>query len=373
MSSIYQVIYLLAYILTIIYLVVIGCYMLMHHDHQSSTPGELIAKRRMTFTLGVSMHVWALDLFLYLPPMLLHYQPDDPIYSLLFIITLALTTPLYYIVMYTLMQRRFNLWRIIVLIGSPFLLLIFWHIIDPLQKAPAFVASAIEIILIAILLILHTREYRIYKHRVKTEYSEMTDRDLHWSYATLYGFAAQSILFLMYQLMWTPLHEIIYFALSLINITALCFCTCTHKTIDDNDNDGGDDNDDDGDDNDNYNYVLNASIEQKLKSHCEDSLLFLNPELSLDMLCKCLAINRTYLGMYFRKRGISFYRYINTLRVEYAYKLMCDSPELSIREVSEQSGFRTQTTFRKMFREVKGCLPSEVKTTLSSDSTNHKT
>lgn len=67
------VIYLMAYICTIIYLMVLGGCMLVHRDNPLATHGEQEAKRWMTRTMAVSLFVTVFESLLYLPPMLLGY------------------------------------------------------------------------------------------------------------------------------------------------------------------------------------------------------------------------------------------------------------------------------------------------------------
>lgn len=104
---------------------------------------------------------------------------------------------------------------------------------------------------------------------------------------------------------------------------------------------------------------LHALIRQKLKVMCEDKKLYLDPELTREGLSAAIKVNRTYLSRYFHEVGTTYYQYINNLRVEYAAQLIKADPTLSLIEVCMRSGFSNSSTFRRSFREVKGCLPSE--------------
>lgn len=53
-----------------------------------------------------------------------------------------------------------------------------------------------------------------------------------------------------------------------------------------------------------------------------------------------------------------FTEYLNLQRVKYAQNLLSDS-ELSITEICYRSGFKSSSTFNRVFRELRGCAPSE--------------
>lgn len=373
-ASTNMVIYLMGYVITIIYFVVLGCYILAQNGSPLSTRGELAAKRRMTRTAGVGMFVVAFEWLAYLPPILCNWQTDYYIYKVYFISMLALNTPVVYSVMFAVFQRKVDLKRWICALGLPFLLLAVWQLIAPPNTMIlVYTGAALSLASYLFLLIKFANEYRIYVRRIQSEYSETSGREIAWSWICFSAFTVQGILFVVYQLFWSPKLEIIYHIFTIVNFGYLCFCICRQVTIDLDVVDDGlqcEDKDEstnnaerEGSQEDN---ILYSNIEEKLKTLCEERLLFLDPELTRETLALRLAINRTYLGMYFHRKNQTFYQYINTLRVEYACRLIQDSPHLSIRKVAEQSGFRSQTTFRKVFLEVMGCLPSEVRTHLQS-------
>lgn len=104
---------------------------------------------------------------------------------------------------------------------------------------------------------------------------------------------------------------------------------------------------------------VNNVIRLKLKAVCEDECLFLDPDLTREMLCSAIKVNRTYLSEYLRNEGLTYYNYINGLRIRYAVKLLRSHPDLPLLDVSFRSGFSNPATFRRAFRDIMGCLPSE--------------
>ena len=356
------VIYFCFYIAVALYLVILGCFMLTRRKNPCSTHGEIVVKQRMTCTVGVLMLVWATAWLIYLPAMLHGCGKDHPVYELLFLTALLLDTPMIYQVMLAIVQRKSDVVRETGVIVLPFLILTAWYIVMPEggnTRLPCHIAAILSISLIIFFLVRYVSEYRLYIQRVRSEYSETSGREIIWSWSCFAGFAIQLMIFVLYSYLWTPWLEIVYMVLIVVNATYLCHCTYKQKPID---YDVVDDvKPDPSKEVKIEEKAFYALIEQRLESLCEKKLLFLEPDLTRETLCLRLNIGRTYLGMYLHSRGLTFYQYINTLRVEYAIKLMEENPEMPIREVSELSGFRSQTTFRKVFKEVMGCLPSEIR------------
>lgn len=107
-------------------------------------------------------------------------------------------------------------------------------------------------------------------------------------------------------------------------------------------------------------------IRHKLKTLCEDEKVFLDPDLTREMLCSIIKVNRTYLSDYLRNEGMTYYNYINTLRINYAVELLRTTPELPLVDVSYRCGYSNPATFRRAFRDIMGCLPSEYVENLAS-------
>lgn len=355
-----MVIYLTTYVLVIIYFVVLGCWMLAQRGNPLLTRGEQEAKRRMTRTMGVAMFVAALEWFIYFPLMLYDFVRDAYAYKILFNVMLMMSTPTIYSIMFAVVQRKVNILGWICALGAPFLFLAVWQAYLPVDNnIPIYIGAALSVASYIFLLIRFSSEYRIYVHRIRSEYSETTSREIAWSWICFSASAVQGTLYVAYELFWEASLEILYMIFTLVNLGYICFCISRQRTIDVDvvrEPEAVAEMEDKPE-----NITFYANIEQKLQGLCNEKFLFLNPDITLETLALRLSINRTYLGMYFRKRKMTFYQYINTLRVEYAYKLMQDNPHMSIRKVAEQSGFRSQTTFRKVFKEVMGCLPSEMK------------
>lgn len=360
--------YLIAYILTVFYYFILGCILFAQRAAPNSTRIERENKLNMLHSVGGIMFFEAIDYVLYIPAIWGSGNDVDKFINVCFLVTMMIETPLLYIVMHAIVQKRVNTWRWTIFTASPFLALTLWYVLTPSQltgRLPVFIASVFSVLYTLFLLFRYSKEYRHYIQCLKSEYSNISSREIIWSWSCFCGFAAQMIVFQIYAYNRTPQTELVYWALSLINAAYLCYCTCRQKTLDmEFSEDNNENKTAEAVPSPSEEYVEKSFfsiIEQKLQSVCKEKHLFLDPDLTREMLCRHLSISSTYLKQYFHSRNLTFYQYINTLRVEYAYKLMEENPSMPIHKVSELSGFRSQTTFRKMFQEVKGCLPSEIK------------
>lgn len=58
-----------------------------------------------------------------------------------------------------------------------------------------------------------------------------------------------------------------------------------------------------------------------LRKHCEETQLYLQHDLSLKTVAQVCNTNRTYLGRYFASQGLTYYTYINKLRINHFQSL----------------------------------------------------
>ena len=101
--------------------------------------------------------------------------------------------------------------------------------------------------------------------------------------------------------------------------------------------------------------VLFKVIQEKM----ENERIYLNPGLSVVDLAKSIGSNRTYVSASINSQsGKSFATYVNTYRVEYAKTIMKKDGKLSIAQVAEMSGFASEESFRRNFRNITGKTPS---------------
>lgn len=88
-------------------------------------------------------------------------------------------------------------------------------------------------------------------------------------------------------------------------------------------------------------------------------------ELSLESIADIFSYSPTYLSKMFQKNAkINYKAYLQSVRVEYAYKELTDTDK-KISEIAENHGFSNQKAFAKEFQKKYGMLPSEYRKKLS--------
>jgi len=107
----------------------------------------------------------------------------------------------------------------------------------------------------------------------------------------------------------------------------------------------------------------NNGLVQRLEDLMRTEQLFINPSLTRKILAERLHTNENYLASAIRNghNGQTFSDYINSLRLEYAHHLLITKPELSIKEITNASGFPSYKYFHKLFHEEFGISPSKFK------------
>ena len=103
-----------------------------------------------------------------------------------------------------------------------------------------------------------------------------------------------------------------------------------------------------------------SSLFNTIVEKMEKEMVFLQPGLSVVDLAKSIGSNRTYVSTSINTHsGKSFALFVNTYRVEYAKTIMEKDGKLSIAQVAEMSGFASEESFRRNFRNITGKSPSD--------------
>ena len=116
-------------------------------------------------------------------------------------------------------------------------------------------------------------------------------------------------------------------------------------------------------------YLLNSRVRQRDTSRSVDSEVitaamgYINThfreELSLDDVAEFAGFSRYYFSRSFKKQtGYSFKDYLCQKRLQVAMDLLIRS-NIAMREVAIESGFGSVATFNRVFREKKGCTPTQ--------------
>jgi AraC-like DNA-binding protein len=85
---------------------------------------------------------------------------------------------------------------------------------------------------------------------------------------------------------------------------------------------------------------------------------FTNPELDLDSVAARIGANRDKINDILKMElGMTFTRYINTLRLTEAARLLLDQPGTPIAEIAHSVGYANASYFNRLFKEEYGCTP----------------
>ena len=84
-------------------------------------------------------------------------------------------------------------------------------------------------------------------------------------------------------------------------------------------------------------------------------------KISLEEIASHFYLSREYFSRFFRQNmGVTFSRYVNQIRLMHIYHDLCSTGE-GVMELSEKHGFANYKLFNRMFREIYGCKPSDVR------------
>lgn len=89
----------------------------------------------------------------------------------------------------------------------------------------------------------------------------------------------------------------------------------------------------------------------------EEEKFYLDTEVNIDWISSKLGTNRHYVSDYLnRVMHVTFYEYVNTLRLTYAEQLLKEGKE-KLADIGFICGFNSDHTFRRLFKEKFGCTP----------------
>lgn len=101
----------------------------------------------------------------------------------------------------------------------------------------------------------------------------------------------------------------------------------------------------------------------------EKEQLFLDPELSLDVLSSKLGISKSYLSALINQTtNKNFYHFVNSYRTEYLISLfkVNKDKKFTILSLAYDAGFNSKSTFQSFFKKYKGKTPTQFIKTLEA-------
>ncbi len=115
--------------------------------------------------------------------------------------------------------------------------------------------------------------------------------------------------------------------------------------------------------------AMQTSIRTDIATRLEEWIAadgYTRPGLTITDVANDLLTNRTYLSSYINTTyDTTFREWITRLRIEYAKRLLLGSPELTVQDVSERSGFQSTSHFIRIFKERTACPPAKWRKTVS--------
>lgn len=105
--------------------------------------------------------------------------------------------------------------------------------------------------------------------------------------------------------------------------------------------------------NSNKYYDIFESICEYIKKNC-------NSDISVNDLADMCSFSTSHFIRLFKQfTNVTYSSYINQCRISRAKQLIATKPELSITEVSLQSGFSSIATFNRLFKQYVNCSPTQ--------------
>jgi two-component system, response regulator YesN len=85
-------------------------------------------------------------------------------------------------------------------------------------------------------------------------------------------------------------------------------------------------------------------------------------------LAEVLQVTPNYLSSLFhKKQGITFVKYVTSIRMLKAKELLLTEPDCKVQEVAQRVGYLSSRHFTKLFVEQYGCYPSEIRKKLGEN------
>lgn len=103
------------------------------------------------------------------------------------------------------------------------------------------------------------------------------------------------------------------------------------------------------------------SLAQRIEEIVTEQNLYLQNNLKVSDIATRLNTNRLYVSAAINNEmHISFSDYINKKRVEHAVRLIRENPQMTMYEIAERSGFSSDKSFYRNFRNITGKSPKHI-------------
>ncbi|WP_407401827.1 helix-turn-helix domain-containing protein [Sodaliphilus sp.] len=303
-------------------------------------------------TIGKLMIPWGITYLIFLPDMYLYVNKvpwRDYAYVVVSLVTLLMClsiSPWSYMACLQQKVRHSIFQPAILLIPS---VITIWYAINPDERLVQafFVVLLVEV---AVIVCYYVKLYRAFVRDIKKNYSSFSISMIRGLWAQWIASLFSVIVFLVNMSQDTALWGLLNIMANVFTIVVVIY-TSEHLMPLPEETEVVEDDDMLEED-----HVIDMA--KALQDNCEASLLFCNPDLSLQDLSVAVGTNRTYLSKWFADNDTTFYHYINRLRIDHAAHLLLTT-DYSIKKIQTDAGFASKTTFRKYFLDSFGCSPSD--------------
>lgn len=103
---------------------------------------------------------------------------------------------------------------------------------------------------------------------------------------------------------------------------------------------------------------INQELQLKIK-RLIDEKLYLQKDISLNVLAEKMKTNRTYLSRFIIEEYSSFYNFLNIYRIEEACLILKNEKNIILKRIYSHVGYKSQNTFYRAFKKIKKVTPGE--------------
>lgn len=103
---------------------------------------------------------------------------------------------------------------------------------------------------------------------------------------------------------------------------------------------------------------------EKIESLMRDGKAYRQNDISLENIAETLSTNRVYISKAINRfSGMSFYKYINSYRIEETVAALSDdSTNIPMKALADKLGYNSLSAFYRAFQAETGCPPSKYRT-----------
>ena len=208
--------------------------------------------------------------------------------------------------------------------------------------------------------------YRRFRFRMDNYFSDSQEEQMHWIAVSFFTALAVGLMALLSAVFASLLSAIaftlvfnafyLWFAFRFINYGHR-FHVIEHALGEETATSQTEDIDDNNIEKDESDTIVFAKLERRI-NQWEANKHFTEKGVTITLLSKELMTNRNYLSAYINTcKGKTFREWINQLRIEEAKILMRQTPNMTLSEIAQQTGFSSKSHLIRQFTHLTGTSP----------------